>query len=463
MLRRLLVFSILFVLGILGAAWADSSVGIPDVHVGDIWKYRSLDGYTNETKVEYSHRIVKLTDQEITIQIKNKNVKGEKLQFLTREWNPLDTDGTKFEPFYPEYKFPMSVGASWTQEYKTFNISGSTGFVRAKIVALEKVTVPAGTFDAYRIERDIEVQSTTADANTTKGRIITWYAPSVKKYVRREAMTFSNGRERSKEVNELLEYSLQGKSAAPSNKQAIQVSSESHPGAAKATPKLAEINETDTGTYVILDKDKKPVDMFYRLSKINGKWVMDGKKPGESWKNISCDSGCEYRTTTQSERERYFPADWRKNAHIACIQNVAQAFCRYNSKDDPTKAGYVVMALVTGRPIPMFIKRVAASASAEGETVAKLSRNANYEMLLTWIKENNKWDADAKFVNNFKNRLDSAIGKNKAIFEIGWGLTKSGNAYRIEWTKDNLAIIPYTPDRAAQLGYKEMSQRSTVE
>lgn len=214
MLRRLLVLLVLGILGISGTAWADSSVGIPDVHVGDIWKYRSLDGYTNETKVEFSHRIVKLTDQEITIQIKNKNVQGEKLQFLTREWNPIDIDGTKFEPFYPEYKFPMSVGASWTQEYKTFNISGSAGFVKAKVTAQEKVTVPAGTFDAYRIERNIEVQSTTADANTTKGLIITWYAPSVKKYVRREVMTFSNGRERSKGIDELLEYSLKEKSAA---------------------------------------------------------------------------------------------------------------------------------------------------------------------------------------------------------------------------------------------------------
>jgi len=82
---------------------------------------------------------------------------------------------------------------------------------------LEKVTVPAGTFDAYRIERDIGSRKANADANITKGRIITWYAPAVKKYVRRESMIFSNGRERRKDVDELLEYSLREESAAPGN------------------------------------------------------------------------------------------------------------------------------------------------------------------------------------------------------------------------------------------------------
>lgn len=119
-----------------------------------------------------------------------------------------------------------------------------------------------------------------------------------------------------------------------------------------------EIIETDKGTYVLLGRDRAPTDMFYRLSKNGEKWVMDGKEPSGSWKNISCDQGCDYRKTTDGEIKTYFPADWIANADIACIQNIAQAFCRYNPKDDLTKAGYVVIALVSGKPIPMFLKRV---------------------------------------------------------------------------------------------------------
>ena len=74
------------------------------------------------------------------------------------------------------------------------------------------MTVPAGTFDAYRIENDIETRDTGADANITKGHIITWYSPTAQKYIRRESTTFSGGRVRSNSIDELVEYSLEDNS-----------------------------------------------------------------------------------------------------------------------------------------------------------------------------------------------------------------------------------------------------------
>lgn len=63
----------------------------------------------------------------------------------------------------------------------------------------------------------------------------------------------------------------------------------------------AELSEQDAGTFVVLDQKGAPTDMFYRLSIKNGKWVAGGKKPGASWANISCDTGCEYRVSNESE------------------------------------------------------------------------------------------------------------------------------------------------------------------
>ena len=119
-----------------------------------------------------------------------------------------------------------------------------------------------------------------------------------------------------------------------------------------------EISETDIGTYVLLGRDNAPIDMFYRLSKSGEKWVMDGKKPGDSWRNISCDKGCDYAIASSGEIETYFPATLRAKVDIVCIKNIAQAFCRYSPKGDATKSAYIVIALVTGQPIPMFIRRV---------------------------------------------------------------------------------------------------------
>lgn len=119
-----------------------------------------------------------------------------------------------------------------------------------------------------------------------------------------------------------------------------------------------EISEVDTGTYVLLGRDNAPVDMFFRLSKSGEKWTMDGKEPGDSWRNISCDKGCDYTNATDREIETYFPVELRAKLDIVCIKNIAQAFCRYSPKGDSTQSAYVVIALVTGRPIPIFIRRV---------------------------------------------------------------------------------------------------------
>jgi hypothetical protein len=122
-----------------------------------------------------------------------------------------------------------------------------------------------------------------------------------------------------------------------------------------------EISDIDIATYELAGKNNQPSNMQMRLSKVNGKWVMEGKQGGASWKNISCDNGCDYRASTTAEVTVYlsaFPDDMQKRFDIACIQNVANAFCRLTKKDDSTKGGYALVALVTGKPVPLTLKRL---------------------------------------------------------------------------------------------------------
>ncbi len=120
----------------------------------------------------------------------------------------------------------------------------------------------------------------------------------------------------------------------------------------------AELSGPDLGTFVVLDQKRAPIDMFYRLSKNHGKWVMEGREAGGNWTNISCDSGCEYRISSAAEIQSYFPPDWTQANRISCIQNMAQAFCRYAPIQEAGEAGHIVIAFVTGRPIPIFVRRV---------------------------------------------------------------------------------------------------------
>jgi hypothetical protein len=124
-----------------------------------------------------------------------------------------------------------------------------------------------------------------------------------------------------------------------------------------------EISDFDIATYSLTGKDGQPSGMQMRLSRPNGKWVMEGKEKESTapWKNISCDKGCEYRVSTNSEQETYltsFPGDMPKQFDISCIQNMANAFCRLTKKNDTSKGGYALIALVTGKPIPMSLQRL---------------------------------------------------------------------------------------------------------
>ena len=123
----------------------------------------------------------------------------------------------------------------------------------------------------------------------------------------------------------------------------------------------AEIGAADAATYALTGKDGQPTGMQVRLWKNGEKWVMEGKEGESHWKNISCDRGCDYRPSTIEERNAYlasFPNEMQDRFDLACIQNVASAFCRLTAKDNPSKGGYALIALVTGRPVPMSLQRI---------------------------------------------------------------------------------------------------------
>ena len=120
----------------------------------------------------------------------------------------------------------------------------------------------------------------------------------------------------------------------------------------------ADLVDGDAGVYVILKRDGTEGDLFYRLSKSRNEWHAEGKTSKGEWENISCDQGCQYSSSSQTDIESWFPPDWRANNEIACVSNKANAFCRFSVKGEPDKTGHVMIALVTGKPIPMFFKRV---------------------------------------------------------------------------------------------------------
>ncbi|MGD0883677.1 MAG: hypothetical protein ABSA46_02165 [Thermodesulfovibrionales bacterium] len=183
----------------------------PDVHVGDRWSWQHINGLANEKDFTQIEDVVEVSGNEIRARMRTKGRLGSIITTYTREWNPVDTDSAQYAPYLNLFAFPLDVGKKWDSKAdKMLFSSGKHGkfSLKGEVVAFEKVTVPAGTFDAYKINIGMDATSTDEDAITGTTVETCWFAPAVKRYVKREITFSKDGRVRSKDIDELLEFSL---------------------------------------------------------------------------------------------------------------------------------------------------------------------------------------------------------------------------------------------------------------
>jgi hypothetical protein len=64
------------------------------------------------------------------------------------------SDGARYEPHLDQLRFPLQVGQGWTTEAASTAATGAQSrlVIERKVVAIEPVRVPAGAFNAYRVD-----------------------------------------------------------------------------------------------------------------------------------------------------------------------------------------------------------------------------------------------------------------------------------------------------------------------
>lgn len=208
MIRSSIVFVCIFLIST--TVFADPTASLPDIHVGDVWEYQISDEFTKEVSRSPIRKIVSITDDEIVAQVswKGKPQASRILFFFTKEMNFKDNGTQKYEPYFPEFKFPLNVGDSWSKDYTNIYTNGDAtkSFLKAKVAAYEKVQTPAGEFEAYRIECKIDTIGLGENARTFYDTHIVWYAPKVNGFIKREVISSWEGRIRRKELTELMAY-----------------------------------------------------------------------------------------------------------------------------------------------------------------------------------------------------------------------------------------------------------------
>lgn len=198
------------------AATARSTSRVP--LIGDSWTYRLVDERQNRLLATVTHEVAAVSASTVseTISIK------EQARWRSQEETPLEVhlleqrlaEGVvmqQFAPFLGAHA-ELTVGGNWK------NIPGLSAMSAfdawqssAKIVAREKITLPAGEFDAYRMEFEARRRAPTSPIDRTVIRIVltAWYAPEAKRVIKIVRKTYSQqDRLQDTDRYELLSYNV---------------------------------------------------------------------------------------------------------------------------------------------------------------------------------------------------------------------------------------------------------------
>lgn len=168
-----------------GPIIADSPTLVP----GDTWAVRYSGGARGKRKFLKEEAGVLVF--EVSQTWKDGGI-SQGLLHLTRDLSivrMLDADGTeqrRFDPHSLGLQFPLAVGKEWEERCQRFDGGKLVGtFVGTfKVVGIEMVVGPGGTFQTFRVEgQAYEVQ-----APTRLWRFTHWYAPEVRMEVKLQAV-----------------------------------------------------------------------------------------------------------------------------------------------------------------------------------------------------------------------------------------------------------------------------------
>lgn len=171
----------------------------PEAKVGDRWRFEQRDQRTGVKEYE-NVRVVTAVDAS-RISTTESGAPGS----FTADWSPLDTPRVSNAESVKYLDFPLEVGKKWafkTQWNNKITQSRGRSTFDVAVVAQERVKVPAGEFDAFKVEAKGFWNN---DTNGRNGRITLtyWFTPAARHVVRT-----TNDDGYNLWVNELMELQL---------------------------------------------------------------------------------------------------------------------------------------------------------------------------------------------------------------------------------------------------------------
>jgi hypothetical protein len=199
--------ALLFLTGYCAAQTVDPG----PIRVGDRWSYDIKDALTGDLRQAVTIVVGEVNEKEITTRTSVRGRDRPNTIVFNPDWGRIDDGVWKHRPSdLLGIKKPLQIGKQWRAEGNSTNVQTGVAVqtsALAKVVGQEQITTTAGTFDTFRVElteRQINAKDQTKSTTLT---IVTWYAPAINRWVKKQTEVRAEGRVRDSFIDELTEYS----------------------------------------------------------------------------------------------------------------------------------------------------------------------------------------------------------------------------------------------------------------
>jgi len=189
-----------------------------DVQVGDAWVYDQKNEITGLHTNTLTSLVTEVSPKEIvTSPFFEKGGRG--FVVFDHDWNRLVNLNQKFNPSDGQgIRWPLAVGKEWKMEFIMSNTQTGANFKNsslAKVVAKETITTPAGTFETFKIDRQVKGFNVKDPTRSTETQFLMWFAPEINHWVRRTINVRVDKRLQDSTTDELMEIKKKERAAAP--------------------------------------------------------------------------------------------------------------------------------------------------------------------------------------------------------------------------------------------------------
>ena len=180
------------------------------VRVGDQWTYDTKDEITGATTRTYTATVTEINPKEIVTHLTFRGSNGTGLVAFDHDWNRTKNGLVEYKPHDGQgIQLPLAVGKEWRLEFFSTNTKTGVNMKASnlsKVVAQETITTPAGTFDTFKIERQVKEYNTADPSRSREAQVTLWYAPQINHWARRTIVDRVEKRIRSNQTDELIEF-----------------------------------------------------------------------------------------------------------------------------------------------------------------------------------------------------------------------------------------------------------------